>query len=161
MSVKKIALALSLGIAVIYPVKSSFGLCNPEGGAGACNGTGRGANKLLCGRYSLSFSAAVIPVGHIAGSGVITSDCHGNLIDGFETINDDGQVCQGTLAGTYSLERNGTGTVSFSLIPPNPSVSCPIVNFSEAIAVGQGGSIVKAVNTDSDEVTIQEEWVRQ
>ena len=137
MSLKKIALALSLGILVMHPIKSAFGLCNPEGAFGTCGDKEHGANRILCGRYSLSFSAAIVPSGQIAGSGAITSDCHGNLIHG------------------------GTGTVLFSLIPPNPTVSCPIVNFSEAIAVGQDGGMVKAVNTGSAEVTIQEEWVRQ
>jgi hypothetical protein len=135
MSLKKIALALSLGILVMHPIKSAFGLCNPEGAFGACGDKEHGANRILCGRYSLSFSAAIVPSGQIAGSGAITSD--GNPI------------------------HSGTGTVSFSLIPPNPTVSCPIVNFSEAIAVGQDGGMVKAVNTGSAEVTIQEEWVRQ
>lgn len=161
MVVKKIALTLLLGIAMMSPVKSVFALCNSENSNGPCDESRHRADRLLCGRYSLSFSAAVVPAGHIAGSGVITSDCRGNLFNGFETINDEGQICQGSLAGTYSLLKNGTGTVSFSLVPPNPSVTCPIVNFTEAIAVGQNGSIVKAVNTDSDEVTIQEEWVRQ
>lgn len=161
MSLKKIALALSLGILVMHPIKSAFGRCNPESAFGTCGDKEHDANRILCGRYSLSFSAAIVPSGQIAGSGAITSDCHGNLIHGVETINVNGEVCEGKLAGTYSLNSGGTGTVSFSLVPPNPTVSCPIVNFSEAIAVGQDGDVVKAVNTGSAEVTIQEEWVRQ
>jgi hypothetical protein len=161
MPVWKSVLALLLGIAVMLPVRSVFGLCNAENEPGVCGEKDLRADKLLCGRYSLSFSAAIVPSGHIAGSGVITSNCRGRLIKGTETINDEGEVCQGTLTGTYSLDMNGTGTVSFSLVPPNPTYSCPIVNFSEAIAVGGNGSVVKAVNTGSDEVTIQEEWVRQ
>jgi hypothetical protein len=161
MSVKKIVLALSLSIAVMQPIKSAFGFCNTESASGDCGGSKHNANRLLCGRYSLSFSAAIVPSGQIAGSGAITSDCHGNLVHGVETINVDGEVCQGKLAGTYSLNSGGTGTVSFSLIPPNPTVTCPIVVFSEAIAVGQNGNVVKAINTGSGEVTIQEEWVRQ
>jgi hypothetical protein len=34
MSLKKIALALSLGIVVMHPIKSAFGLCNPESAFG-------------------------------------------------------------------------------------------------------------------------------
>jgi hypothetical protein len=157
MSIKKTAITLFLAISIIQPITAAF----------AVEGAKSRPNRRLCGRYSLSFSADVIPAGHIAGTGMITSDCAGNLINGTETITTDTTFCQGALAGTYSMNSDGTGTVSFSLVPPNPTLSCPIVNFSEAIAVGDGGHIVKAINTPSAantppaEVTIQEEWVRQ
>lgn len=151
MLIKKTAIALFLAISVMQPVKAAF----------AVEGAKSRPNRRLCGRYSLSFSANVIPAGHIAGTGVITSDCAGNLLDGTETITTDTTVCQGSLAGTYSMNSNGTGTVSLSLVPPNPTLSCPIVVFTEAIAVGDGGHIVKAINTSTAEVTVQEEWVRQ
>jgi hypothetical protein len=161
MRTAKIVFALTLALTLISSAKSALAVCEADSTSAACVAAKNKANLILCGRYSLSFSADVLPVGHIAGTGAITSDCQGNLIKGVETINDDGQICEGKLAGTYSLNQNGTGTVKFSLIPYEISVLCPVVNFSEAIAVGQNGQIVKAINTDNDEVTIQEEWVHQ
>ncbi|HTY55569.1 MAG TPA: hypothetical protein VMB26_10235 [Candidatus Binataceae bacterium] len=144
---KRIALVLSLSTMVML--------------TGARSALAQKANGILCGRYTIGFSASILPSGLIAGTGAVTSDCRGNLVDGVETINVDGEVCEGKLSGTYSLTLGGTGTVSFTLIPRNPTVACPIVTFTEAIAVGQNGDIVKAVNTTGAEVTIQEEWVRQ
>ena len=151
MSIKKATIILYLAILVTMPIKAAFAL----------DGAKSRPNRQLCGRYSLSFSANVLPAGHIAGTGVITSDCAGNLIDGTETITTDTTVCSGDLAGTYSMNADGSGTASLSLVPPNPTLACPIVVFTESLAVADKGRIVKAVNTSTAEVTIQEEWVHQ
>lgn len=162
MSAGKSALVASVTLALLAVTPSIKGLRTSSSAQLGGSGPSNTGNRLLCGRYSLSFSADVIPVGKIAGAGVVASDCHGNLSDGKETITDgNGNVCEGGLAGTYSLNSNGFGNASLSFVPTNPSLACPIVNFTEALAVGQNGSIVKAVNTGSGEVTTQEEWVQQ
>src|SRR5262249_27079885 len=110
-------------------------------------GAGLGSNR-LCGHYSLSFSGEVVPAGKISGAGVVTADCGGRLFDGIETIIDSsGNLCEGKLAGTYSIDANGFGTASLSFVPNSPSLACPIVNFNEALSVGLSGNIVKAINT--------------
>jgi len=163
MHMARTAFALAFAFILVASAKSAFAFkaCEADSTSAACVGAKNKNNLILCGRYSLSFSADVLPVGHISGSGVITSDCEGNLIKGEETISTDGQICVGKLAGNYSMNQNGTGTVNFSLVPYDITVLCPIVVFTESISVGQNGQIVKAINTDGDEVTIQEEWVHQ
>ena len=162
MSAGKTTLIASLTLALIASAPSIKLLRSTSAAQVTSSGPSNTGNRLLCGRYSLSFSADVIPVGKIAGAGVIAADCHGNFTDGDETITDlSGTVCSGKLAGSYSLNASGFGTASLSFLPANPTTACPIVVFTEALAVAQNGSIVKAVNTGGGEVTIQEEWFLQ
>jgi hypothetical protein len=116
----------------------------------------------LCGSYSLNFAGVLPPhpVLYIAGSGQLKSDCDGNL-SGVETTNVEGTVCVGTLVGTYKLNNNGTGTDKLTLTPPVVTKSCPKVTFTESIAVGAGGTVVKAINSGPNQVTTYEEWVKQ
>lgn len=162
MSARKSALVASVTLALLATTPSIKTLRTSAAAQLGSSGPSNSGNRLLCGRYSLSFSADVVPVGKIAGAGVIAADCHGNLTDGKETITDgNGNVCEGKLAGTYAINSSGFGNASLSFIPNNPSVSCPIVNFTEALAVGSDGEVVKAINTGGGEVTTQEEWILQ
>src|SRR5271167_4125063 len=100
------------GIAVLAAIGSAYSVpafAQPRHGA-------HGYGWWLCGRYSLNFAGVTepSPVGYIAGSGELTSDCQGNLT-GVETTNTDGVVCQNTLTGTYTINANGTGTDSLTL----------------------------------------------
>jgi len=163
MQLKKFAMTTSMVLSMLASSGLAYAACGPNPGVpGGCAAKPNPFNLILCGRYSLSFSAAVVPVGQIGGSGAITADCRGNLVSGAETITDlAGDVCPGKLAGIYSMNSDGTGTANLSFIPSSASLACPIVDFTEALAVGQNGAIVKAVNTSGAEVTTQEEWVRQ
>jgi hypothetical protein len=115
----------------------------------------------ICGRYSVSFSGILVNgQGYFAGVGEYTTDCYGNL-SGVETENFNGKVCQYTATGTYKLRRNGTGTVSVTIVPVTPADACETATHTEAIAVGSKGRIVKAIGIGSTAVTINEEWVRQ
>ena len=162
MSAGKSALIATATVALLAATPSIKSLRTTSAAQLGSSGPSNSGNRLLCGRYSLSFSGDGIPVGKIAGAGVIAADCHGNLTDGKETITDgNGNVCEGKLAGTYAISSNGFGNASLSFIPNNPSVSCPIVNFTEALAIASDGEVVKAINTGGGEVTTQEEWVLQ
>ncbi len=162
MSAGKTALIASFTLALIASTPSIKPLRATSAAQTTSSGPSNTGNRLLCGRYSLSFSADVIPVGKIAGAGVIAADCHGNFTDGDETITDlSGTVCSGKLAGNYSLSSSGLGTASLSFLPANPTTACPIVVFTETLVVGENGGIVKAVNTGGGEVTTQEEWILQ
>ena len=132
------------------------------GCGGGSEAQAQSGDNRLCGRYGLSFSGVLPPnpVQHIAGSGQITSDCQGNLT-GVETTDVEGVVCQNTLAGTYVLGADGTGTTAITLTADQPSASCPNTSFTEAIVVTAEGSIVKAINSGPNVITTQEEWVRQ
>jgi hypothetical protein len=115
----------------------------------------------ICGRYSVSFSGILVNgQGYFAGVGEYNTDCYGNL-SGVETENFNGKVCQYTATGTYKLRRNGTGTVSVTIVPVAPAGDCENATHTEAIAVGSKGRIVKAIGIGSTAVTINEEWVRQ
>jgi hypothetical protein len=148
-------IAVVAAIAALYPGMSFAQPKHSGGGYGS-------RSWWLCGHYSLNFAGVTepSPVGYIAGSGELTSDCQGNL-NGVETTNTDGTVCQNTLSGTYTINSNGTGTDSLTLTPLDPSVDCPTVTFTEAIALGNGGQVVKAINSTKALVTTYEEWIHQ
>jgi hypothetical protein len=134
--------------------------------AQAANG---GVSQLkLCGRYSFSFSGFVSdsfpsPVGYVSGVGQFTSNCRGG-ITGVETENLNGVICKYTVAGTYNMNSDGTGVDALTATPiGGPCDSA--VSFAQSIAVAAGGSIVKVISgttqRGTNQVTIQQEWVRQ
>ena len=65
------------------------------------------------GSYGTSYSVALPnpsgPTQFLSGTGVFEADGAGHLT-GEETTNTNGQVCSGTLTGTYTVNPNGTGT---------------------------------------------------
>lgn len=122
----------------------------------------------LCGRYSFSFSGFVSdsfpsPVGYVSGVGQFTSNCHGG-ITGVETENLNGEICKYTVAGTYTINPDGTGEDALTATPiGGPCDSA--VSFAQSIAVANSGAIVKVISgttqRGTNQVTIQQEWVRQ
>jgi hypothetical protein len=120
----------------------------------------------LFGRYSFSFSGFVIdplPVTYVSGVGQFTSDGRGG-ITGVETENLNGVICKYTVTGTYSVYSDGTGVDALTATPVGGPCSSP-VSFAQSIAVAAGGSIVKVISgtpqRGTNQVTIQQEWVRQ
>jgi hypothetical protein len=118
----------------------------------------------LCGRYSFSFSGFVSdPVGYVSGVGQFTSNCRGG-ITGVETENLNGVICKYTVAGTYNLNSDGTGVDALTATPIDGPCGSE-VSFAQSIAVAAGGSIVKVISgtteRSTNQVTIQQEWVRQ
>src|SRR5262249_49424297 len=66
------------------------------------------------GSYALGIIGTVVSVGPVAGTGLLTSDGHGGLV-GTETISYGLGPCVLTLAGTYSVNADGTGTGSVTV----------------------------------------------
>jgi len=131
--------------------------------------TSGGLNQLrLCGRYSFSFSGFVSdsfpsPVGYVSGVGQFTSDCRGG-ITGVETENLNGVICKYTVVGTYKINSDGTGEDALTATPVGGPCNSP-VSFAQSIAVANNGAIVKVISgttqRGTNQVTIQQEWVRQ
>jgi hypothetical protein len=126
------------------------------------------SNFRLCGRYSFSFSGFVSdsfpsPVGYVSGVGQFTSNCRGGLT-GLETENLNGEICKYTVQGTYQINADGTGVDALTATPiEGPCTSA--VSFVQSIAVADAGKIVKVISgttqRGTNQVTIQQEWVRQ
>lgn len=128
-----------------------------------------GLNNLrLFGRYSFSFSGFVSdsfpsPVGYVSGVGQFTSNGRGG-ITGVETENLNGVICKYTVVGTYNINSDGTGTDALTATPAGGPCNAP-VSFAQSIAVASGGAVVKVISgttqRGTNQVTIQQEWVRQ
>jgi hypothetical protein len=102
-------------------------------------------------------------VGYVSGVGQFTSNCHGGLI-GIETENLNGSICKYTVAGTYTINSDGTGEDALAATPIAGPCTSP-VSFAQSIAVADGGSIVKVISGTTErgtnQVTINQEWVKQ
>lgn len=114
------------------------------------------------GSYGISYSVALPnasgPTQFLSGTGVYQADGAGHLT-GEETTNANGEVCSGTLTGTYSVNPNGTGTVSVTFTPT--TVGCSAVSFQQSLVIMESGRIVRVADTIPTEVTILEEWRKQ
>lgn len=114
------------------------------------------------GSYGISYSVALPnapgPTQFLSGTGVYQADGAGHLA-GEETTNTNGEVCSGTLNGTYTVDPNGTGTVSVTFSPTTPG--CSAGSFQQRLVIMQSGRIVRVADTIPTEVTIFEEWQKQ
>lgn len=137
-----------------------IGLALCASGCGGSNATAQTgfSNSSLKGNYGLSFSASVLPTGHIAGTGVFMADGKGN-ITGVETVNVDGSVCSATLTGTYTINSDGTGTDTLEFTPTTEG--CAAATFQQSLVLVDSGNVVKVSTDSSTEVTIFEEWRKQ
>ena len=114
------------------------------------------------GSYGISYIVALPnasgPTQFFSGTGVYQADGAGHLT-GEETTNTNGEVCSGTLNGTYTVDPNGTGTVSVTFSPTTPG--CSAGSFQQRLVIMQSGRIVRVADTIPTEVTIFEEWQKQ
>lgn len=114
------------------------------------------------GSYGISYSVALPsstgPAGFLSGTGVYRADGAGGLT-GEETTNADGQVCTGTLAGTYRVNPDGTGTDSVTFTPT--TAGCSVIKFQQSLVITDARQIVRVSNTMPTEVTISEVWRKQ
>ncbi len=66
------------------------------------------------GSHGFSYSGDLTDIGPIASAGPIIFDGKGNLSATYN-VTDDGTLYQGTFLGTYTVNANGTGTVTLNL----------------------------------------------
>jgi hypothetical protein len=114
------------------------------------------------GSYGISYVVALVnPSGAtqlLSGTGVVQADGAGHLI-GEETTNTNGEVCSGSMAGTYSVEPNGTGTATLTFTPTTPG--CAGLTFQQSLVIMESGRIVRVADMIPSEVTVFEEWRKQ
>ena len=114
------------------------------------------------GSYGTSYIVALPdpsgPTLFLSGTGVYQADGAGHLT-GEETTNTNGQVCSGTMTGTYTINPNGTGTVSVIFMAATPG--CSDVSLQQSLVILDIGRIVRVADTMPNEVTIFEEWRKQ
>jgi len=119
-------------------------------------------NASISGSYGISYSVALPnasgPTGFLSGTGIYQADGAGHLT-GAETTNANGVVCSGNLNGTYTVNPNGTGTVSVTFTPTTPG--CSPVSFQQSLVIVDLGRTVRVADTIATEVTIFEEWRKQ
>ena len=87
------------------------------------------SNRSFRGSYALGIIGTVVSVGPVAGAGVLTSDGNGNLV-GTETISYGFGPCVLTLTGTYSVDPDGTGTGSVTVLSATGGPLCTSGNGS-------------------------------
>src|SRR5258708_23938937 len=82
------------------------------------------------------------------GTGVVTADGNGNLTGGEETVNIGGISCHATFTGTYSVNANGTGTVTLNTTLDADSIArgCTVgaSTVSSLALANNGGTLVVA-----------------
>jgi hypothetical protein len=80
------------------------------------------------------------------GTGVVTADGNGNFTGGDETVNIGGVVsCHATFTGTYSINANGTGTVTLNTVLDAASIAkgCIVTGpIPNSLAIASGGATI-------------------
>ncbi len=114
------------------------------------------------GSYGISYSVALPSASgsmqFLSGTGIYRADGAGHLA-GEETTNTNGEVCSGTLSGTYAVNPNGTGTASVTFTPT--TAGCSAGSFQQSLVIVESGRIVRVADTIPTEVTLFEEWRKQ
>ena len=120
------------------------------------------SNANIRGSYGISYSVALVNSSGAAqllsGTGFYHADGAGHLT-GQETTNTNGEVCSGSMTGTYSVDPNGTGTATVAFTPTTPG--CSALTFQQSLVIMESGRIVRVADTIPSEVTIYEEWRKQ
>ena len=116
----------------------------------------------LRGTYRVTFSGFSVTSGRLeSGIGIFVADGLGH-ITGTEVFNRGTgtatAVCNVTVAGTYSINPNGTGTLQATFTSPTPGCSG---EFKSALMLYDGSDLVRSISTDPSFVTVNEEWRRQ
>jgi hypothetical protein len=110
------------------------------------------------GTYRLTFTGLILPsLRPESGLGIFVADGNGR-ITGTEVFNTDGHLCPDVVvSATYTVNPNGTGTLSADFASSSPPCSG---HFNSSLLILDGGNLVRAVSTDPGFVTISEEWRR-
>jgi len=114
----------------------------------------------LHGFYAVDFGGhdlSVSPSVPLNGGGVIFIDGNGNF-KGNQSYNDNGTVCNGTVAGTYKVGPNGNGSATATFSPATGS-ACSGSTGNVNLVVSDPNN-VRFFSTDSAEV-VSGGWHRQ
>ncbi|HEX5455716.1 MAG TPA: hypothetical protein VFX06_18145 [Stellaceae bacterium] len=139
-------------------VTATAGAQPPAQGPGA--NAGRFSLASLRGNYAMEFSGQFMRSGGwfpVMGTGVIVSDGRGNL-GGAETYSTETKTCDATLTGTYTVEPDGSGTVSLTFSGTTPG--CAGGSFTQSLAIAGDGELVLLSNTNPGDL-IKEKWYLQ
>jgi hypothetical protein len=111
------------------------------------------------GTYRVTFSGILLSSGQLeSGIGIFIADGSGH-ISGTEVFSGGGKVCRDVaVTGTYTVGGNGIG--AFSADFTSLSAGCS-GHFNSALLLVDGGDVIHSVSTDTDFVTVAEEWRRQ
>lgn len=123
---------------------------------GATGGTARAHRGFslvsLKGSYAIIFSGKIntgtelLP---ILGTGVIVADGRGHL-SGHEAYTVETTPCEATLSGTYTINPDGSGTVSATFT--TSSTGCTSGAYTQSLAIAQRGELVLLSNTNGDQI---------
>lgn len=81
--------------------------------------------------------------GTVDATGTLTADGDGDILKGEETVNDGTNACVGTLTGNYTVNPDGTGTLTLhfttttTLFGTCPSPSNPMINTAAIVVVSK------------------------
>jgi len=105
------------------------------------------------GSYGITYNGTILNAagfsGPLAATGQIVADGKGNL-QGSETFNVDGTICEGAIAGTYTVNADGTGQIRATFTPATKG--CPSGTTSWSVVLVDGGQEVFLCQTESDKV---------
>jgi hypothetical protein len=89
-----------------------------------------------------------------AGAGVFTADGKGNITAGQLTLNVNGVSCHSTLNGTYTVNADGSGTLTLILTedPASSAKNCQSLATHFSLALTDGGRQILLAQQDSADV---------
>jgi hypothetical protein len=113
-----------------------------------------GSNASVIGRWGFTTEGTILGVGPLAAVGVISFDAQGNL-SGKQTRSLNGLVAEETLSGTYTVNADGTGTITADVFQAGVKVRTAVLstvnldNGREARALFQSLVLASGVNLPS------------
>ena len=111
------------------------------------------------GTYGVFFVVQAVPsLQPLSGIGVFTADGQGN-VTGVATYNDGTLVCEDVaVSGTYTVNPNGTGTVSHNI--ESTTAGCSR-STQDSLAISNDGELIRLAGTSPGAVTFFFEWRKQ
>jgi hypothetical protein len=116
------------------------------------------SNYSVRGVYRVTYTGINLPEGlPESGIGIFVADGVGN-ITGTEVLNLPGLLCLDVkLTAAYSIDANGTGTLSAQFTSPITGCSG---NYTSSLLVHEGGNLITAVSNSTRFVVLSEVWRR-
>jgi hypothetical protein len=125
-------------------------------GAGICGGDAAAGDgfslKSFRGSYASIFSGKINTGSgliSILGTGIFVADGKGSL-SGHETYTVDTTPCEATIAGTYTVDSDGSGTDAVTFTTSSPG--CTSGSYTQSFAIGERGEVVLLSNTNGDQI---------